>query len=238
MGNPYSAQTISGYNTSPPPDDGSQTAANRVSWSTQKTKLADPIKTLAQGIDAAVTNFGAIAKTQGLQTIWLPAGSFNTRSTLGATGLVSSESASNKVMQYAWQFTATARKHVQSTPIGMPRSWNESSVTAMIYWRNSATGNVTWGIQALSMGDGDTYDASFSTAVSVTDSCSDTTTLRVTALSGNIIPAGSPAEDDITIFQVYNDCTATTFTASGTVSLIGMRLYYTDNQWTDATATA
>lgn len=238
MGNPYTSQSISGYNSSPPPDDGSTVSTNRVTWTGIKTKLADPVSTLAQGIDSAAVNMGAVVKMQGLQTLWLPAGSWVTRSTLGATGLNSSESASNKVMRYSWGFTATARKHVQSVPIGMPRSWNEGSVQAMIYWRNSATGDVTWGVQGLSIGDGDTYDASFSTAVSVTDSCSDTTTLRVTGLSGNFTPAGSPAEDDMTILQLYNDCTATTFTATGTLELIGLRLYFTDNQWTDATATA
>ena len=48
MANPYTAPSISGYNSNPPPDDGSNTAANEIKWSTQKTKLADPIKTLAE----------------------------------------------------------------------------------------------------------------------------------------------------------------------------------------------
>lgn len=50
--NPYSTQAISGYNASPPPDDGSQTDANKVAWSKHKTKLADPVKTLAESINS------------------------------------------------------------------------------------------------------------------------------------------------------------------------------------------
>lgn len=50
--NPYSTQAISGFNASPPPDDGSQTDANKVAWSKHKTKLADPIKTLAEAINS------------------------------------------------------------------------------------------------------------------------------------------------------------------------------------------
>lgn len=59
--NPYTSQTISNYNASPPPDDGTQTVANQLSWSKHKTKLADPIKTLAEGINTAVST--TFAKT-------------------------------------------------------------------------------------------------------------------------------------------------------------------------------
>lgn len=61
MSNPYSSQTISGYNSSPPTDDGAQTTANQITWAKHKTKLADPIKALSEGIDSAVsTAFGKI----------------------------------------------------------------------------------------------------------------------------------------------------------------------------------
>jgi len=49
--NPYTTQSISGYNSSPPPDDGSQTTANKVTWAYHKTKIGDPIKTLAEAIN-------------------------------------------------------------------------------------------------------------------------------------------------------------------------------------------
>ena len=45
MGSKYSTNVTSGYNTSPPADDGSATEANRIKWSTIKSKLADPDKT-------------------------------------------------------------------------------------------------------------------------------------------------------------------------------------------------
>lgn len=54
MGSKYTTQSASGYNSSPPADDGSQVAANLVKWSTHKTKLADPIKTLADSINSAL----------------------------------------------------------------------------------------------------------------------------------------------------------------------------------------
>ena len=45
MGTKWSTVSVSGYNSSPPSDDGSTTTANEVKWSTIKTKLPDPLKT-------------------------------------------------------------------------------------------------------------------------------------------------------------------------------------------------
>ncbi len=59
--NQYVEQTATGYNSSPPPDDGTQVSANEAKWSDVKTKLADPVKTLADAIDDAV--LAAFAKT-------------------------------------------------------------------------------------------------------------------------------------------------------------------------------
>ena len=62
--NPYSSVSISGYNSAPPPDDGSQTSANRVEWAKHKTKLNDPIKTLSEGINTqALAAFAALSLT-------------------------------------------------------------------------------------------------------------------------------------------------------------------------------
>ncbi len=54
MGAKYSTQAASGYNSSPPPDDGSQSASNQITWAAQKTKLADPVKNLADNINTAL----------------------------------------------------------------------------------------------------------------------------------------------------------------------------------------
>jgi hypothetical protein len=54
MGTRYSSQAASGYNSSPPADDGTQVASNLVTWAGVKTKLADPIKTLADAENTAL----------------------------------------------------------------------------------------------------------------------------------------------------------------------------------------
>lgn len=52
MGTRYSTIAVSGYNSSPPSDDGSTAASNQVKWSTIKTKLADPLNTFAAAINS------------------------------------------------------------------------------------------------------------------------------------------------------------------------------------------
>lgn len=54
MGTKYSSQSTSGYNSSPPVDDGTVSEANKVKWSTIKTKLADVLKTFGEAINTAL----------------------------------------------------------------------------------------------------------------------------------------------------------------------------------------
>lgn len=69
MGNPFTTTSVTNYNSNPPSDDGSQTAANRVQWSTQKTKLADPIKTAFDTSETATqTAFGKVIGGGGITT--------------------------------------------------------------------------------------------------------------------------------------------------------------------------
>lgn len=71
MGTKYPTQSASGYNSSPPADNGSVTESNKVKWSTIKTKLSDPVKTLAEAIDTAMVEYvdlGPISKTANYTT--------------------------------------------------------------------------------------------------------------------------------------------------------------------------
>jgi len=54
MGTKYTSQSTSGYNASPPSDDGTAVSSNEVKWSFIKTKLADVLKTFGEGINTAI----------------------------------------------------------------------------------------------------------------------------------------------------------------------------------------
>jgi hypothetical protein len=72
MGQQYSTVSAVGYNSAPPPDDGSQVAANLITWATHKNKLADPLHVQIDAINAglvAYTNFSVRQITASDNTV-------------------------------------------------------------------------------------------------------------------------------------------------------------------------
>jgi len=64
VANPYSSVAISGFDASPPPDDGTVSSSNKLEWAKHKNKLASPIKTLAEAINTQVLSaFGSLIMT-------------------------------------------------------------------------------------------------------------------------------------------------------------------------------
>jgi len=64
MGTKYATETVSGYNATPPSDDGSTSESNKVKWATIKEKLPDPLKTAIEGINSKlVTAFDYSARS-------------------------------------------------------------------------------------------------------------------------------------------------------------------------------
>ena len=71
MGSPYTSKSSSGYNASPPSDDASATEANKIKWSTIKTKLPDVLKTFIEAINTALVEHfdrGPISKATAFTT--------------------------------------------------------------------------------------------------------------------------------------------------------------------------
>lgn len=67
MGNPYTEPSISGYNSNPPPDDGSTGTDNIAEWGDIKDKFGDPLKTLVEtNIANLTTAFGKIVGGAGV----------------------------------------------------------------------------------------------------------------------------------------------------------------------------
>ena len=62
--NPYDSQSSSGYRAVDPPDDGSRTAANALTWSRHTTQLSEPLHNFSISINAeTLSAFGELAMT-------------------------------------------------------------------------------------------------------------------------------------------------------------------------------
>ena len=83
------------------------------------------------------------------------------------------------------------------------------------------------------MNSGATIDAAFGTAVVVSDAAeSAANKLYVTGESGAVTIAGTPADDDLTIFQVFRDTDADAMEEDA--RLLGIKLFFTTDAANDA----
>ena len=92
--------------------------------------------------------------------------------------------------------------------VAFPKSWNEGTVTFQVFWTTTAsdTDGVAWGLQGVAVSDNDTIDVAYGSAVVVTDDAlSAAEDLCVTAESGAVTIAGSPAAADMCFFRIFRD---------------------------------
>ncbi|HDZ38617.1 MAG TPA: hypothetical protein ENH62_10080 [Marinobacter sp.] len=78
--NPYTSVSISGFNSSPPSDDGAEVATNQLEWAKHVDKLGTPNKNLGEGINTNVLSaFGALIMTDdpGQDTVVIAMRMFN-----------------------------------------------------------------------------------------------------------------------------------------------------------------
>lgn len=170
---------------------------------------------------------------QGRQTIWLLADSLVPRTTSGpVSGSV--ETTTSKVMRKTLDFDAATAQYAQFS-IGMPKSWNEGTVTAQFLWTAaSGSGAVVWGVWGQAQSDGDAGDAAFGTAVTIADTLLSAGATHLSAETGAITLAGSPAEGDLVVLQFFRDAANAGDTLGVAAGLLGVRLFYTVNAGNDA----
>jgi hypothetical protein len=121
--------------------------------------------------------------------------------------------------------------------VAFPKSWNEGTVTYQVYWTpsNTDTGDCIFGLQGVAIGDGDTIDVAYGTAVDVTDAGIGTIEdQQVSAVSSAITIAGSPAVDQQTYFQLYRDANAGGDTFTGDARVLGIKIFFTTDAANDA----
>ena len=87
----------------------------------------------------------------------------------------------------------------------------------------------------MAIGDNDTIDVAYGTAVTVTDAgIGAVEDQQVTAVSGDVTIAGSPADDQQTYFQLYRDADVGGDTFTGVARVLGVKIFYTTDAANDA----
>ena len=84
------------------------------------------------------------------------------------------------------------------------------------------------------MGDNETQDAAYGTAIVVDDACqSAAEELYVTSESSAVTITGTPADDDLTYFRIFRDVSDSNDTAAEDARLIGVKIFYTTDAAND-----
>lgn len=171
----------------------------------------------------------------GKQTCWIPAGAMVARTTNGAAA-GTAETATNKVMLKTLDFDTTTAEYAQFM-INMPKSWNEGTVTAVFVWSHAATTTnfgVAWEIAAVAVSDDDALDVAFGTAVTVTDTGGTTNDCYISAETSAMTVGGTPAANDLVVFQVNRAPANGSDNMAIDARLHGVRLHYTTDAANDA----
>lgn len=166
------------------------------------------------------------------RALYIPAqGMFGATTTGAATG--QGESSTNKVNYKVLDFDKDADEYACFS-IPAPLYWDLGTVTMQFYWTaaaGTATETVKWYGQGLSLSNDDAIDAAYGTAVGVEDALIATGDVHVTAATGAITLAGTPAAGDNLFFRIYRDVSEDTLAADA--RLIGVRIEFGVSKYND-----
>ena len=199
------------------------------------TDGADGNINIAPNGNGVVQAGGSAVKVAGKETIWIPASAMYGSTTNPADAQQVETTATRPDMKVL-DIDKDTDQFAQFS-VAFPKSWNEGTITYQVYWTPASTntGDCIFGLQGVSCGDNDTIDVAFGTAVTVTDAGIGTVEdQQVSAESGAVTIAGSPAVDQLTYFQLFRDANAggDTFTADARV--LGVKLFFTTDAANDA----
>ena len=177
----------------------------------------------------------AAVKIAGKETIWIPAPAMYGPTTNPADSALVETTAIRPDLN-VFDFDASTKQYTQFT-IGMPKSWNEGTLTYQVYWSPSTTntGNAIFGLQAVACADGDTIDVAYGTEIEVTDAGIGTVEdQQITSESSAMTVAGSPAAGEQSYFQLYRDAADGSDTFTGECRVLGIKLFFTTDAANDA----
>jgi len=169
---------------------------------------------------------GKVAKTAGLETIWVPATAMSPTTSNGCTALASVETTSGRPDMVVLAFPVAADSFAQFS-IAFPKSWNAGTVTYQVFWSGiAATTNVNWTVDAVAISNNTTIDVAYGTAVAVTDAAQGAVEeLNVSAVSSALTIGGSPGDDELCYFRFGRDVSEGNM--NGDAQLHGIKIFFT-----------
>ena len=182
---------------------------------------------------AGATVASAAIKVAGKESIWVPASAMQPTTSNGCSALTTVETTSGRPDMVVLDFAVAADSFAQFS-IAFPKSYNLGTITFQCWWSGiAATTDVDWSLDAVAMNNNETIDVAFGTAVVVEDSAQGAVEeLNVTAESGAVTIAGTPADNDLCFFRIGRDVSGGNM--DGAARLHGMKIFFTTDATNDA----
>ena len=173
-----------------------------------------------------------VLKEVGKESIWVPSNAMTPTTSNGAAR-ATVETTSGRPDMQVLDFDKDSDEFAQFA-VAFPKQWNLGTVTFQVFWSGiAATSDVDWGVAAVAMNDNETIDVAYGTAVVVTDNAQGAVEeLLVSAESGAITIAGTPADNDLTYFTIYRDVSGDAM--DGDARLHGFKIFFTTDAANDA----
>tara|TARA_R100001126_G_scaffold3809_1_gene2613 strand:+ start:1161 stop:2378 length:1218 start_codon:yes stop_codon:yes gene_type:complete len=191
---------------------------------------------VAKGTGVVQSNGSALAVT-GKQTIWVPATAMYATTTNGCADIDQTELTAGQPELKTLDFDPSSDENAQFT-IAFPKAWDPSQlIMYQVFWtaNSTNTGDCIWNLKGVGIADNDAIDTAFGTAVAITDAHSGTANdLNVTAQSGSVTIAGSPAADEDVFFNISRDADNGSDTFTGDAKLLGIKIFFATNLPNDA----
>ena len=189
----------------------------------------------AAAFNSSITSGGAAVKVAGKETIFVPAVAMYPSTTNPCAGPEQVETTALRPDLKVLDFAADADDFAQFS-VAMPKSWNEGTVTFQPFWTvtGTNTGTVAWQLAGVAITNDESINTAFGTQVATTALAFSGTSndLMVSAESGAVTIAGSPAANDMSFFQINRDTSADDQT--GNARLLGVKLFFTTDAANDA----
>jgi microcystin-dependent protein len=181
--------------------------------------VATPAAALpTSGIGKVETTFGA--------------GQMTSRATNGA-GTATRDSGNTDITEPVMDFDASSDEFAQFTWFP-PKRWDRGTVTVRIYWTTDAglaAETVRFTIAGVAISNDDPTNATFGTAVNITDTFILQGDQHTTDESGAITIGGTPATGDKVVFQLSRDVSEDDLT--GDARVFAVKLFWTSNAVSD-----
>lgn len=175
----------------------------------------------------------SLTTTVGTHDLFVSAVAMWPRVTNGSSQITRTEVATSLFNVQSLDFDQSADEFAQCQVV-LPRSWNNGTVTAVVYWTTSASsGDVIWTISGGAYSNDDPLSTALGSAQSVTDTFLAANDLHVTSATSSITLAGTPQDADFLAIQISRDADNGSDTLNGDAKLLGISLRLTTDAETD-----